>query len=105
MEQSDAKAPKLPQPKVLTDKFNRVIRTEEDFRVGMRRGSDGVNRWYRNGKLVREEASAPKTKCEETIVLFRQEAVDTTTKKVFKSPPTSNSASVSTGPSLGGSRR
>jgi hypothetical protein len=55
MEQSDAKAPKLPQPKVLTDKFNRVIKTEEDFRIGMRRGADGVNRWYRNGKLVREE--------------------------------------------------
>jgi hypothetical protein len=102
MEQSDANAPKLPQPKVLTDKFNRVIKTEEDFRIGMRRGVDGVNRWYRNGKLLREETPAPKRQKEDIVVVFRQEAIDTTTRKVFKSPTT---ATNSTGPTLGAPRR
>lgn len=102
MEQSDAKAPKLPQPKVLTDKFNRVIKTEEDFRIGMRRGADGVSRWYRNGKLVREETPAPKRQKEDIVVVFRQEAIDTTTRKVFKSQAP---ATTSTGPTLGAPKR
>jgi hypothetical protein len=101
MDKTDAKAPRLPQPKFLTDKFNRVIKTEEDFRIGMRRGADGVSRWYRNGKLVREETPKPKSK-EDIVVVFRQEAIDTTTRKVFKSPTPSTT---STGPTLGGLKR
>jgi len=99
MEQSDAKAPKLPQPKVLTDKFNRVIKTEEHFRVGTRRGADGVNRHYRNGKLVGEDKPPVRLPKEDVVVIFRQEAVDTTTKKVFKSAPTSASLSTGSAPS------
>lgn len=74
------KAPKkLSQPKVLTDKFNRVIKTEEDYRIGMRRGADGVSRWYRNGKLVRE--NKPRETAQEKQAAFRTAGLETTTKQ------------------------
>ena len=70
-------APKtLPQPKILRDKFNRVIKTEEDFRIGMRRGADGVSRWYRNGKLLREEKPRDTVKAKEAG--FREAALEKT---------------------------
>lgn len=53
----------FPSKHVLKDKFNRVIKTFEDFRVGRRKQSDGTVLTLQGGKTIGVER--PRNKPEE----------------------------------------
>lgn len=56
----------FPSKHVLKDKFNRVIKTFEDFRVGRRKQSDGTVLTLQGGKTIGVERPRSKPEDSET---------------------------------------